>query len=115
MNLMVKQIKKINTTSDNMTYFVDNKINQHNELHPLTAIRGKWIPETMYRDIEKNIQHDSQEYITSECGQNLSIQKVTNCENEYDRFCCSDCTKLLSLEIKKKMSALDKLYNLVKH
>ena len=45
----------MNTISENMTYLVDNKaiMCQHNKLHPLTARRGKWIPETMYRDIEK--------------------------------------------------------------
>ena len=51
-----------NTTSENITYLVDNKKNlcQHNKFHPLTARRGKWISEKMYRDIEKIIQIDSQ-------------------------------------------------------
>ena len=50
-----KQITKMNTKSENMTLMVDNKGNmcQHNKLQPLTARRGKWISETMYRDIEK--------------------------------------------------------------
>ena len=83
------------TTSENMTYFVDNKFFpcQHKKLHPLTAIRGKWISETMYRYIEITIHNDSQKYITSEGGDDLSNQKLTHCETEYDQFCCSDCTK----------------------
>ena len=87
---------------------------QCNKLHPLTARRVKWVSEAMYRDIEKIIQHDSQKYITSEDGDDLSNRKLTNCEIEYDQFCCSNCTKLLCLEFKKKISALKKLYNLVK-
>ena len=47
----------------------------------------------MYRDIEKIIQHDSQKYITSEGGEDLSNQKFINCDIEYYQFCCSDCTK----------------------
>ena len=47
----------------------------------------------MYREIEKIIQHDSQKYITSEGGDDLSNQKLTNFEIEYDQFCCLDCTK----------------------
>ena len=45
----------MNTTSDNMAYFVDNKniMCQHKQLHPLTARIGKWISETMHRYIEK--------------------------------------------------------------
>ena len=62
----------------------------------------------MYKYIEKNIQHHSQKYITGEGGDNLSNQKQTNCEIEYDQFCCSDCTKSLCLEIKKKTIALYK-------
>ena len=56
MNPMEKHITKINTASENITYLVDNKIIlcKHNRLHPLTAIRGKCISETMYRDIEKS-------------------------------------------------------------
>ena len=41
----------------------------------------------------KIIQHDSQKYITSEGGDDLSNQKWNDCEIEYDKFCCSDCTK----------------------
>ena len=116
MNPMEKQITKMNTTSGNMKYLVDNKtvLCQHNKLHPLTARRGKWTSETMYKDIERIIQHDSQKYIPSQGGDNLSNQKLTNCEIEYDQFCCTYCTKSLCLEIKKKMNVLNKLYNLVK-
>ena len=63
----------------------------------------------MYRDIEKIIHYDSQKYITSEGGDNLSNQKFTNCDIEYDQFCCSDCTESLCLDIKNKMSVLEKL------
>ena len=106
----------MNTTSENMTYLVDNKTNmcKHNKLHPLTDRKLEWISETMYRDIEQIIHQDSQKYINSEGGYNLSNHKLTHCEIEYDQFCCSDCAQLLCLEIKNKMSALKKLYNLVK-
>ena len=83
-------------------------------MHPLTARRGKWISETIYREIENIIQHDSQKYIASEGGEDLSIQKLTNCEIDYDLFCCSDYNKSLCLEIKKKCFSLEKLYDLVK-
>ena len=38
-------------TSDNMAYLIDDKkfLCQHKKLDPLTARRGKWIPETLYR------------------------------------------------------------------
>ena len=87
---------------------------QNKKLHPFTDRRGKWISETMYRDIEKIIQNDSQKYITSEGGDDLSNQKWTNSDIEYNQFFCSDCTKSLCLEIKKRMSDLEKLYILVK-
>ena len=41
----------------------------------------------------------------------LSNQKWSNCEIEYDQFCCSDCTQSLCLDIEKKMSVLKKLCN----
>ena len=50
---------------------------QHNKLHPLTARRGKWISDTMYRYIEEIIQHDSWKYITSEGRDNLSNLKIS--------------------------------------
>ena len=64
----------------------------------------------MYRDVEKIIQHDSHKYITSEGGDNLSYQKLSNCDIEFDQFCFSDCTKSLCLEIKNKIGVLEKLY-----
>ena len=62
----------------------------------------------MYGYIEEIIQHDSQKYIPSEGRDNLSNNKQTNCDIEYDQFCCSYCTKSLCLEIKNKISALEK-------
>ena len=47
---------------------------QHKKLYPLTARREKLTSETMYRDTEKIIQHDSQKYITSEGREDLSNQ-----------------------------------------
>ena len=48
----------MNTTSENMTYLVDNnkKDCQHKKLHTFTDRREKWISETMYRDIEKSFR-----------------------------------------------------------
>ena len=99
-----------------MTYPIDNKtfLCQHNKLHPLTARRGKWISETLYREIATIIQNYLPKCITSEGGEDLLNQKLTNCGIDYDQYRCSDCTKSLCLEIKKKKSALEKLYNLVK-
>ena len=54
-------------------------LRQHKKLHPWTSRKGKWIPEKFSRDIERIIQHDSQKNITSEGGDNLSNQKLTNC------------------------------------
>ena len=68
----------------------------------------------MYRDIEKIIHQDSQNCINSEGGDDLSNQKWTYCDIEYDKFCCSYCAKSLCLDIKNKMIVLEKLYNLVK-
>ena len=77
MNPMEKQITKINIPSESIIYLVDNQKNlcQYNKLHPLTAIKLNIISETMYGDIKKYIQHDSQKYITSEYGEDLSNQK----------------------------------------
>ena len=107
----------MNKTSENMTYLIDEKISpcKHNKLHPLTTRRGKWISETMYKEINNIIQHDSQKYITSEGVEDLSDHKLTHCNIDYDISCCSYCTKSLCLEIKKKMCDLDKWYNLVKN
>ena len=65
----------------------------------------------MYRDIEKSFSMIPK---TSEGGDNLSNQKWTNGDIEYDQFFCSDCTKSLCLGIKNKMSALKKLYKILK-
>ena len=56
-----KQTTKSNTTSENITYLVDDKtfMCQNKKLHSLTARKGKWISEKKYRDIKKIIQHDS--------------------------------------------------------
>ena len=74
MNPMEKHNKK---TSESMTYLIDNKmfLCHHNKLYPLTARSGKWISEAIYRDIEDLIQHDSQKYITSGVGEDLSNKK----------------------------------------
>ena len=63
----------------------------------------------MYRDIERIIQRDPKQYITSEGGDNISNKKLTYSEIEYYKFFCSDCTKSVCLEIKNKMSDLNKL------
>ena len=39
---------------------------------------------------------------------------MTNCEIECDQSCCLYCTRSFCLEIKNKMSSLEKLHNLVK-
>ena len=48
----------MNKTSENTTYLIDNKtfLCQHKKLQPLTVRRGKWISETLYRDIENIIK-----------------------------------------------------------
>ena len=48
---------------------------QHSKLHPLIARRIKWIPETVYRDIEENIQNNPQKYFTSGGEHDLLNQK----------------------------------------
>ena len=60
-----------------MTYLIDNKkiLCQHNKFHPLTARRGKWISETLYRETATIIKNDSQKCITSEGGEALLNQK----------------------------------------
>ena len=87
-----------------MTYLIDNKefLCHHNRLHPLTARRGKWISETLYREIATIIKNDSPKCITSEGGEDLLNQKYNNCDIDYNQYCCSDCTKSLCLEIKNK-------------
>ena len=48
----------MNKTSENMTYLINNKkfLCQHKKLHPLIARRGKWIPETLYREIATTVK-----------------------------------------------------------
>ena len=86
-------------TLENAPYLIDKKtiLCQHKKLHPLTARRGKWISETLYRDIENIKEKDSRKYITSEGGEDLLNHKLTNCEIDYDLYCCSDCTKSFRL------------------
>ena len=89
----------MNKTSENMTHIIDKQkfLCQHNKLHPLTARRGKWISETLYREIATIIKNDSPKCITSEGGEYLLNQKLINCEIDYDQYRCSDCTKSLCL------------------
>ena len=72
-------------------------------MQPVTARRGKRISETLYKDIENIIKKYLRKYITSEGGEDLFDQKLTNCDIDYDLYRCSDCTKSLCLEIKKKL------------
>ena len=66
----------MNKTSENMTYLINNKmfLCQHKKLDPLTARRGKWIPETLYRQIEKIVKNDSPKCGTQEGGEKLVHQ-----------------------------------------
>ena len=91
----------MNKTSENMTYLIDNKnfLCQHKKLYPLTFRRGKWISETLHREIASVIKNDSPNCITPEGGDDLLNQKLTNSEIDYDQYCCSDCTKSLCLDI----------------
>ena len=101
---MEKHKKTKNKTSENTTYLIDNKTNlcQHNKLHPLINRREKLISETLYKDIETIIKNGSRKCITSEGGEDLLNQKLTNCDIDYDLYRFSDCTKSLYLEIEKK-------------
>ena len=116
MNPMGKTIAERNTTSGNVPYLVSNEncMCRHGKFHPLISRKGKWISETMYRDIVKIIQQDTHKYITSEGREGLSSGKSINCEIDYDLFCCPDCTESLCLDIKKKMNVLEKLCLLVR-
>ena len=55
-NPMEEQIIERNTKYYNISLFVDNKcfLCEHEKLHPFTARKGKWISESMNRDIEKH-------------------------------------------------------------
>ena len=101
MNPMEKHLKNEQNIRKHDIFYFKKKLCRHNKLHPLTARIVKWISETTYRDIEKIIQHDSQKYITSEGGEDLSNKKFTNFDIDYDLFRCSDCTKSLCLYIKR--------------
>ena len=68
----------------------------------------------MYRDIEKLFSMTHRNTSLRKGGDNLSNQKLTNCDIEYDQFSCLYYTKSLCLVVKKKMNVLEKLYNLVK-
>ena len=48
-----------------MTYLIDNKtfLFQHNKLDPLTARRGKWIPETLYREMARIVKRIHQNVV----------------------------------------------------
>ena len=71
MNPMGKLKNNMNKTSENMTYLIDNKkfLCQHNKLHPLTARRGNWISETLYREIASIIKM---------INQTILLQRVEN-------------------------------------
>ena len=66
----------MNKTSENTTYLIDNKkfLCQHNKFYPLTARRGKWISEKLYREIASIIKNDSPNCITPEGGEDLLHQ-----------------------------------------
>ena len=116
MNSMEKLKNTMNKSSDNMTYLIDNKkiLCQHKKLEPLTDRRGKWIPETLYREIASIAKNDSPKCGTQEGREDLVHQELNNCEIDYDQYHCYDCSQSLCLEIKNKIKSLDKLYNLVK-
>ena len=88
---------------------------QHNKLQPLTARRGKWIPETLYREIASIVKNDSPKCITPEGGEDLLHQELTNCEIDYDKYHCSDCSQSLCLEIKNKRNLYINFIILSKH
>ena len=56
MNPTGKQITEKKKTSDNISFLIDNKscLCKHEKLHPLTARKGEWILERLYKDIEKS-------------------------------------------------------------
>ena len=104
MNPMGKLKNTMNKTLDNMTYLIDNKtfLCQHNKLHPLTARIGKWIPETLYREIASIVKNDSPNCGTPEGGEDLLHQELTDFEIDHDQYHRSDCSQSLCLEIKNK-------------
>ena len=116
MNPMEKIKNSMNKISENMIYLTDNKNIwcQHKKLDPLTARRGKWIPETLYREIEKIVKNYSQKCGTQEGEETLVHQELTNCEIKNDQYHCYDCSQSLCLEIQSKKESLKNIYNLVK-
>ena len=65
--------------------------------------------------ISKEKEHfTSYQFAINQAYKKETNQKWTNFEIEYAQFCCSDCTKSLCLDIKNKMSVIEKSYNLVK-
>ena len=92
MNPMEKLKNSMNKISENMTYLMDNKtfLCQHKKLDPLTSRRGKWIPETLYREIEKIVKNDSPKCGTQEGEETLVHQEFTNCKIDYDQYHCYD-------------------------
>ena len=71
MNPMEKIKNTMNKTSENTTYLIGNNkfLCQHNKLHSLTSRRGKWISETLYREIASIVKNDSSNCITPEGGE----------------------------------------------
>ena len=56
---------------------------------------------------------DSHSDNTPQENEFLTTHKITNCDIEYDLFCCQDCTESLCLDIKGKNYVLEKLHSLV--
>ena len=104
-----KEIIESNTTSDNVSFFIDSKkfLCQYENVHPLTARNGEWVSEIIYKDLENIIQQDSLRYITPDKNEGLSTQKLTNCEIKYYMFSCQECTKSVCLDIQNKMNVLE--------
>ena len=67
----------------------------------------------MYREIASIVKNDSLNCGTTEGGEDLLHQELTNCDIDYDQYYCSDCSQSLCFEIKNKRKSLDKWYNLV--
>ena len=77
MNPMEKLNIERNPTSENISYLVDNKnyLCQHEKLHPITARTGKYISETMYRDLLRKILQGSHRTITPQENEVLANKK----------------------------------------
>ena len=90
MNPMEKLKNSMNKISENMTYLMDNKIFLcwHKKLDPLPARRGKWISETLYREIEKIVKNYSPKCGTQEGEETLVHPELTNCDIDYDQIHC---------------------------